>query len=499
MSAKIFQLHKRSVYVFDAIQDKYSFDLSQTLFAISDGATQGYKSEIWAKLLVDLFIKSPVFDPEQLINHFTQAAKGFEAQDFSIKTDNPALRLAEERKKQQGAFATFMGIQLTEGKLQYISSGDVCGFLLREGKLFAFPHHTIDELDNDKGFLGTRPLLNQSVSPQQFKTGNIALSPHDTLLLATDALARLLLRDQEEADELLSLSSFEEFHRYIMKQWEQKRLEEDDITLCIITPSVERTVSCYLPPKEFSFPKEEAPNYEGIISSSTVGNLESAKKEIIRLQQQLVSIKNSTHQLQIENKKLKKISIALGILSVLMIGYASFKKTTPIYPYITPINSNSKVISGEAPKGSSITVYANEKELIKNNLLEDNTKWEYKEKTFPAGTKIRLYIKNKNNITEVIQIVSATQADTIKILHPNKIEVKNKKNLSSSDLENIRKAIIEKNKDNKIPKDIKIEIEKESVLIIFSDKSVHKISFEDLIIEKKSRKPWYDYILFWKN
>ncbi len=30
MSAKIFQLHKRSVYVFDAIQDKYSFDPSQT-------------------------------------------------------------------------------------------------------------------------------------------------------------------------------------------------------------------------------------------------------------------------------------------------------------------------------------------------------------------------------------------------------------------------------------------------------------------------------------
>lgn len=47
MDAKIFQLHKRSVYEYSSIQDKYSFNASQGVFAIADGATQGFKSEIW--------------------------------------------------------------------------------------------------------------------------------------------------------------------------------------------------------------------------------------------------------------------------------------------------------------------------------------------------------------------------------------------------------------------------------------------------------------------
>ena len=58
MNVKIFQLHKRSVYEYSSIQDKYSFNASQGVFAIADGATQGYKSEIWANLLVDNFVKT---------------------------------------------------------------------------------------------------------------------------------------------------------------------------------------------------------------------------------------------------------------------------------------------------------------------------------------------------------------------------------------------------------------------------------------------------------
>ena len=334
MSAKIFQLHKRSVYVFDAIQDKYSFDPSQTFFAISDGATQGYKSEIWAKSLVDSFIKSPTFDPQTLVSLFTKVAKDFELQDFSFKTDNPALRLAEERKKQQGAFATFMGIQLMGEQLQYISSGDVCGFLIHEGKVFPFPHNTIDELENDKGFLGTRPLLNQTVNIQQFKTGNTFLNKNDIVLLATDALDRLLLREQGEINKLLSLSNFEDFYGYIMNLWEQKRLEEDDITLCLITPFIQRETNCYLPPKGFSFPKEKTPNYGGIISHNPQ-NIESVKGEIIKLQQQLDTTQNTIHQLQEQNKWLKWGLIGLSSLLIIILGYDTFKKT--------PSNTNETI------------------------------------------------------------------------------------------------------------------------------------------------------------
>jgi hypothetical protein len=366
MSAKIFQLHKRSVYVFDAIQDKYSFDPSQTFFAISDGATQGYKSEIWAKSLVDSFIKSPTFDPQTLVSLFTKVAKDFELQDFSFKTDNPALRLAEERKKQQGAFATFMGIQLMGEQLLYISSGDVCGFLIREGKVFPFPHHTIDELENDKGFLGTRPLLNQTVNIQQFKTGNTFLNKNDIVLLATDALARLLLREQGEINKLLSFSNFEDFHSYIMNLWEQKRLEEDDITLCIITPFIQRETNCYLPPKGFSFPKEKTPNYGGIIPSHNPQNIESAKGEIIKLQQQLDTTQNTIHQLQEQNKWLKWGLIGLGSLLIIILGYDTFKKT--------PSNTNETI-----------------------TIFKEQNRWNIKVKYLLKEIKIPLQVEKKKD------------------------------------------------------------------------------------------------------
>lgn len=120
MNIKIFQLHKRSVYEYSSIQDKYSFNASQGVFAIADGATQGYKSEIWANLLVDNFVKTPTFIASSLIEDFKRYASNFKQQDLSLKTDNPAFRLAEERKKQQGAYATFMGVSFINNKFIYI-------------------------------------------------------------------------------------------------------------------------------------------------------------------------------------------------------------------------------------------------------------------------------------------------------------------------------------------------------------------------------------------
>ena len=206
MDAKIFQLHKRSVYEYSSIQDKYSFNASQGVFAIADGATQGFKSEIWAKLLVDNFVRTPTFTPKNLIEDFKRYASNFKQQDFCVKTDNPAFRLAGERKKQQGAYATFMGIKFIDNKLAYISSGDVCGFLIRKNNIHPFPHNNIDDLENDKGFLGTQPLLEDKVMTGQFKDATTTLEANDIIILATDAIARLLLREKEQVNTLLSLS-----------------------------------------------------------------------------------------------------------------------------------------------------------------------------------------------------------------------------------------------------------------------------------------------------
>ena len=129
-----------------------------------------------------------------------------------------------------------MGIKFIDKKLAYISSGDVCGFLIRKNNIHPFPHNNIDDLENDKGFLGTQPLLEDKVMTGQFKDATTTLEANDIIILATDAIARLLLKEKEQINTLLSLSSYDSFYQYILNLWETKKLEEDDITICIIEP-----------------------------------------------------------------------------------------------------------------------------------------------------------------------------------------------------------------------------------------------------------------------
>lgn len=56
MKIKTLQIHKRSVSGFSDIQDKYCYSEEKGVIAISDGATQGFKSEIWAEMLVNNFV-----------------------------------------------------------------------------------------------------------------------------------------------------------------------------------------------------------------------------------------------------------------------------------------------------------------------------------------------------------------------------------------------------------------------------------------------------------
>lgn len=230
---KVFQIHKRSSYIFKDIQDKYSFDNQNNLFAISDGATQGFMSQIWAEQIVKEFIKTPTFEPNELIQSFNKLAEEFNSQEFELDS-NPAIKALQIHKKQQGAFATFMGLKLENNSLKYISSGDVCGVVKTENNLVFFPFSSCEELDKDKGFLGTRKLIKGEIINEQFRTGIIPISESDSVVLMTDAIARLILKNNALLDEVLSLNSFDEFRTFIINLWDAKQLEEDDITILYI-------------------------------------------------------------------------------------------------------------------------------------------------------------------------------------------------------------------------------------------------------------------------
>ena len=194
MKIKTLQIHKRSVSGFSDIQDKYCYSEEKGVIAISDGATQGFKSEIWAEMLVNNFVQNPEFEIEKFLIDLEKYAQDFSEIEFE-PNPNPALRMLELRKIADGSYATFMGIEVQEDTLRYVSSGDVCGFVKTTDGLQYFPFSNVEELDKDKGFLSTTRLLNHQVKPEQFRSGKLSIKENNKIILMTDAVARLTLRD----------------------------------------------------------------------------------------------------------------------------------------------------------------------------------------------------------------------------------------------------------------------------------------------------------------
>ena len=313
MKIKTLQIHKRSVNGFSDIQDKYYYNREKGVFAISDGATQGFKSEIWAEMLVNNFVQNPEFEIEKFLIDLEKYAQDVSEIEFE-PNPNPALRMLELRKIADGSYATFMGIEVREDTLRYVSSGDVCGFVKITDGLQSFPFSNVEELDKDKGFLSTTRLLNHQVKPEQFRSGKLSIKENDKIILMTDAVARLTLRDNNIIDKILHLEDFESFKDYIISEWEAKRLEEDDITICVIEPNAKSEEQNIHPPKDFSFPKVETP----IINLNN--DFKDKNKEEKQQYERDIIVSDLQKKHKISEKTLGYVTIGL-VLFILGIGY----------------------------------------------------------------------------------------------------------------------------------------------------------------------------------
>ena len=313
MKIKTLQIHKRSVSGFSDIQDKYCYSEEKGVIAISDGATQGFKSEIWAEMLANNFVQNPEFEIEKFLIDLEKYAQDFSEIEFE-PNPNPALRMLELRKIAAGSYATFMGIEVRKDTLRYVSSGDVCGFVKTTDGLQSFPFSNVEELDKDKGFLSTTRLLNHQVKPEQFRSGKLSIKENDKIILMTDAVARLTLRDNNIIDKILHLEDFESFKDYIISEWEAKRLEEDDITICVIEPNAKSEEQNIHPPKDFSFPKVETPiiNFNNDFKDKNKEEKQQYERDII------VSDLQKKHK--VSEKTLGYVTIGL-VLFILGIGY----------------------------------------------------------------------------------------------------------------------------------------------------------------------------------
>lgn len=341
MVTKILQLHKRSSYQYEFIQDKYGIKSSSGVYCIADGTTQSFKSEIWASMLTESFIWKPSFDPEVLLTELNKLAFSFQAEPITYSL-NPAKAALERQKIAYGASSTFLGIQLDQNIMSFISVGDSNLFVLRGSVIFSsFPYSSVEQLDQNKEFLNSEEILKDKVALSFFKTNTFKVEEGDQIILATDALSRLILSDQTVLKQVVSINSFGELLAFCTKKWEDKTLEEDDISAVIILVTAKLSEQVIVPPNDFMFDKEPERKFIPFVKAAEVFNpmdcYQTVLTEIDRLKSDVKSLKK---RITVQRKVI--FIATIFCLTSVLISSCLYNEIKNIEASVSPVSKNSK-------------------------------------------------------------------------------------------------------------------------------------------------------------
>lgn len=207
--------------------------------AVSDGASTSSGSARWATLLCRGSVAAEsdwACDPGDA--DWLQACRSDwqSAAEAELGTDAPWYARAALAL---GAHATLLVLRLEGARWQALAIGDTNLFLLRGGRpRLAFPLDQPEAFDQAPDLLASRDPRGGPTPPARRVEG--VLEPGDTLLLATDALARFLM-EQDAWGWALSLaedpSPEARFLEGVQRGRASRQLKDDDTTLVLLRPS----------------------------------------------------------------------------------------------------------------------------------------------------------------------------------------------------------------------------------------------------------------------
>jgi hypothetical protein len=237
----VFHLHKEGNAA-EEYEDAFAGNTKTGRFAVADGASESSFAGAWAKLLVEGFVATR--DGKTTVNWFDPLP-----QRWADGVDHLELNWYAEEKRQQGAFATFLGLSIKkpqdgkEGRWKVLAVGDSCMCQVREDQLVdAFPLTKSTEFGNRPTLLGSRALRNGAhpLGAAQQKLGR--WKPADRFFLMTDALAEWFLKRHEEKRKpwqsllrrLAEANPSAALAAYVGKLRQERELKNDDVTLVVI-------------------------------------------------------------------------------------------------------------------------------------------------------------------------------------------------------------------------------------------------------------------------
>jgi hypothetical protein len=231
-------------------EDSYNYSTEKRKIAVADGATESCFSKLWADLLTQSFVgsKKSLFSltdlTEEKAREFLEPILVGAQKEWNARIDWKGLSWSVEEKTREGAFATFIGLELDgdEGKDQYrwrvIAIGDCCLFYLDANSriIESFPLTSSAQFGNTPAMLSSRHLSNIYVDRTVCAQEGKAEAGHK-LILTTDAVAKWILQETEACKNGwtdIILRENEDRTRLFEDLIESGKMRNDDITILIL-------------------------------------------------------------------------------------------------------------------------------------------------------------------------------------------------------------------------------------------------------------------------
>jgi hypothetical protein len=182
----------------DAAWPSETLDLSCSLHrtSVADGATETSFSAQWAALLAHAYGEGALFDSDPVQVSLMPLQKSWKE-----RIGTTPLPWYAEQKLEAGAFASFLGLTLSESgdfrSWKSVAVGDSCLFQLRGKELVrSFPLETSDQFGSRPALIASTPMSNADID-QHTASARGEWEYRDRFLLMTDALACWFMKRRE--------------------------------------------------------------------------------------------------------------------------------------------------------------------------------------------------------------------------------------------------------------------------------------------------------------
>lgn len=240
--SKAFSIHKRGESPEDN-QDSVCMSENNMRFALSDGVSMSFLPHIMSKTLTSSYVNAnseDLFPPEALASLFKEARDKYMTtlDDFSYM-----LQEGVEKEFKNGA-ATFVGVELCNGKISWQVIGDSCLFLFPHGKPMKCICSEKVEITEDSKFkitFGNHPaqIHSDGTIVGKILKGEMKMTPGYYILMSDAMSAWFIDRiNQNETDifeRLYNLTDINAFENLIEHEYNAGHLKNDDCSMIAIS------------------------------------------------------------------------------------------------------------------------------------------------------------------------------------------------------------------------------------------------------------------------